>query len=461
MSHGASFSLTDPLVVGFGITGQAVARALLARGHQVKITDDRPSPSAIAAAAEYGVDLVIAPDRDQLAELVQQASILLPSPGVPDHHPVFAAAKMTGLQTASEFDLAQVWDSRPLIAITGTNGKTTVTTMVTDALERSGIAAAAVGNTDLPLVQAIDDPSIDVFVVEASSFRLAHSLCFRPAVATWLNFSPDHLDAHASLESYRLAKASVWSGLGSTGIAVVNLADPVVSDASPTDNRGTTGSATDSATAVDRPQVQTFGTSDADWRVSNGALLGPMGAVVEVAQMPRQQPHDLDNAAAAAATAFAAGATIEAIAEMLGSFSGLPHRLALVGETGGVRWFNDSKATVPEATVVAVSGFDSVILLAGGRNKGVDLSTLRSCVPPVKMVIAMGDSAPELVDVFRGVVTVETASDMADAVDRAAQAARSGDVVILSPACTSFDWYKNYEERGDDFVRRATERLVV
>ena len=338
--------------------------------------------------------------------------------------------------------------------------------MVTDALERSGIRTAAVGNTDLPLVQAIDDPSIEVFVVEASSFRLGHSLHFRPNVATWLNFSPDHLDAHATLESYRQAKASIWSDLGQTGTAVVNIADPVVRKASPTSDRGTDCEVAD-CTVIDSesvtcgPQIMTFGTPDADWRVANGVVSGPDGPIIEVAQLLRQQPHDLDNATAAAATAFAAGATVEAIGDMLRSFSGLPHRLDLVAEAGGVRWFNDSKATVPQATIVAVSGFDSVILLAGGRNKGLDLSSLRTCVPPVKLVIAMGESAPELLQVFDDAVEIEVASDMADAVDRASGAARSGDVVILSPACTSFDWYKNYEERGNDFVRRATERLLL
>ncbi len=461
MTDTVGFTLNGPLVVGFGITGQAVVRALLARNHRVTVIDDRPSPSSVEVAADLGVDLVIAPDQDELVEIVNQASILLPSPGVPDHHPVFAAARLASLRTASEFDLAQLWDNRPLVAITGTNGKTTVTMMVTDALERSGVRAAAVGNTDLPLVQAIDDPSIEVFVVEASSFRLGHSLNFQPTVATWLNFSPDHLDAHATLESYRQAKASIWSNLGQMCTAVVNIADPIVSDAAPSSDRGTDCTAVDSVTGVDHPQIQSFGTAEADWHIANGVVMGPTGPIVEVAKLPRQQPHDLDNATAAAATAFAAGATMQGICDMLESFSGLPHRLALVGEAGGVRWFNDSKATVPQATVVAVSGFDSVILLAGGRNKGLDLSSLRSCVPPVKLVIAMGDSAPELVGVFDDLVKVEIASDMADAVDRAADAARPGDVVILSPACTSFDWYKNYEQRGNDFVRRATERLVA
>ncbi len=452
MNDSAVFSLSDPLIVGFGVTGQAVVSALLARGHRVTIIDDQPSSSAVEVAAEFGVDLVVAPDEDDLADLINEASILLPSPGVPDRHPVFAAATLAGLATASEFDLAQLWDSRPLVAITGTNGKTTVTMMVTEALERSGIRAAAVGNTDLPLVQAIDDPSTEVFVVEASSFRLAHSSSFRPTVATWLNFSPDHLDAHATLESYRQAKASIWEKLGETGTAVVNIADPIVSEAAPV--------VADSVAMSDGPQIQSFGTPDADWHVANGFVMGPSGPIVEVENLPRQQPHDLDNAAAAAATAFAAGATVEAISEMLRSFAGLPHRLALIAEAGGVRWFNDSKATVPQATVVAVSGFDSVILLAGGRNKGLDLSSLRACVPPVKLVIAMGDSVPELIEVFDTVTKVEVASDMADAVDRASRAANPGDVVILSPACTSFDWYKNYEERGNDFVRRATERLL-
>lgn len=436
--------LQRPVVLGFGVTSQAVVRALVGRGIKPLVLDDRPSEAGASLASELGVELRQTPHRPDLDALLGQATVLLPSPGVPDHHQIFAAAVEAAVPIASEFDLAQHWDDRPLVAITGSNGKTTVTMMVTDALNRSGISAAAVGNTDLPLVAAIEDRSTKVFVVEASSFRLAHSLGFRPAVATWLNFAPDHLDAHGSLEAYESAKACVWAGhvRNSESVAISNLADPIVRKHAPESGR-----------------VESFGNSNADWTVKQGWLVGPVGRVVEVAKLGRRQPHDLDNAAAAAATALAAGASIEGVSEMLKHFEGLDHRLQPVIEVDGVTWYDDSKATVPQATLAAVSGFDSVVLISGGRNKGLDLAPLRQAVPPVKAVVAIGESAAAVAEVFDTVVPVLTgAADMAAAVAQAGDLATPGDVVILSPSCASFDWYKNYVERGRDFARLATAR---
>ncbi len=434
--------LASPVIVGYGITGQAVVDALLARGHRPVVIDDRPSDLAIQRADELGLDLVVAPDGETLRALVDASTVVLPSPGVPDHHPVFAAARAASRAVASEFDLAAMWDDRPLAAITGTNGKTTVTMMVTDMLERSGIRAEAVGNTPVPLVAAIDDRDVDVFVVEASSFRLAHSQRFAPTVATWLNFSPDHLDAHATLADYEQAKAAIWRDLAPSSTAVVNFADPVVASHAPT--------------GVD---VVGFGTADATWHTRGGVLVGADGFSMPIDQIARRQPHDLANAAAAAATALAAGASVDAIAETLQSFAGLEHRVEFVGEAEGVRWFNDSKATVPHATLAAVGGFDSVVLIAGGRNKGLEMSLLADAVPPVRAVVATGDAADEVAEVFSSLVEVTRADSMNDAIEQAAAAARTGDVVLLSPACTSFDWYPNYGARGDDFRALVLSRI--
>ncbi len=434
--------LASPVVVGYGITGQAVVDALLARGHRPVVIDDRPSDLAIQRADELGLDLVVAPDGETLRALVDASTVVLPSPGVPDHHPVFAAARAASRAVASEFDLAAMWDDRPLAAITGTNGKTTVTMMVTDMLERSGIRAEAVGNTPVPLVAAIDDRDVDVFVVEASSFRLAHSQRFAPTVATWLNFSPDHLDAHATLADYEQAKAAIWRDLAPSSTAVVNFADPVVASHAPT--------------GVD---VVGFGTADATWHTRGGVLVGADGFSMPIDQIARRQPHDLANAAAAAATALAAGASVDAIAETLQSFAGLEHRVEFVGEAEGVRWFNDSKATVPHATLAAVGGFDSVVLIAGGRNKGLEMSLLADAVPPVRAVVATGDAADEVAEVFSSLVEVTRADSMNEAIEHAAAAARTGDVVLLSPACTSFDWYPNYGARGDDFRALVLSRI--
>lgn len=432
--------LARPLVVGFGVTGRAVVASLLDRGQRPVVVDDRPAPDGRQQAAEWGFELVAAPGPDELDAVVAGATVVLPSPGVPDHHPVFVAAARHGVPVRSEFDLAGWWDERPLIAITGTNGKTTVTTLVTDALHRSGTAAAAVGNTEVPLVAALDDRSIEVFVVEASSFRLGHTARFRPRVATWLNLAPDHLDAHRSLDAYIEAKAAIWRDLEPGAVAVVNAEDPVVAAHAPRSAAITT---------------VTFGLGAGDWRVDGDHLTGPDGPLVAVDELPRRQPHDLANALAVAATALAAGARPDGVAEALRAFGGLEHRVELVAEADGIRWYDDSKATVPHATLAAVGGFASVVLIAGGRNKGLDLSGLAGAVPPIRHVVAIGDAAGEVAAVFDGLVPVETAGSMADAVDRAAIAARPGDAVLLSPGCTSYDWYRNYGERGRDFARLA------
>jgi UDP-N-acetylmuramoylalanine--D-glutamate ligase len=436
--------LRAPVIVGFGVTGRAVATVLTDRGHHPVVIDDRPAEQAVARAEELGVDLIVGPTGPDLDAVMGQATVLLPSPGVPDHHPAFTAAAAHGVPVRSEFDLAAMWDDRPIVAVTGTNGKTSVTMLVTEALEASGIRAVAVGNTPTPLVAALADPSIEVFVVEASSFRLGHSHAFAPTVAAWLNFAPDHLDAHADLDAYRSAKASIWAHLPEGATAVANAEDPVVSAAAPV------GSST-----------VTFGISRGDWRINDGSLVGPDGPLVAVGDLQRRRPHDLANALCAAATAIAAGATAEGVVAALRSFEGLPHRVAHVGTWHDVAWFDDSKATVPQATLAAVGGFDSVVLIAGGANKGLDLRCLAETVPPVHAVVAIGTAAAEVAAAFENTsAIVRSAESMEQAVDQATKAADAGDTVLLSPACTSFDWYDDYGQRGDHFASLVLERFA-
>jgi len=450
-----SLNLGAPLIVGFGVTGKAMARSLVGRGFAPTVIEDRPTPESEAAAEKLGVMLLAAPDHARLAAAVAETSLLLPSPGVPDHHPVFAIGAEHRIPVASEFDLARLWDDRPILAVTGTNGKTTVTVMVTDMLSRSGLKAAAVGNTDTPLVAALDDDAVEVFVVEASSFRLGHSQRFAPKVGAWLNFAPDHLDAHRSLDAYREAKASIWDHLPDGAMALANADDSVVM-------------ANTDRVASGPARLERFSLSqEVEWTARRrsgdlvGAqLVGPDGVFFETGDLKRRQPHDIANALAATAIAVAGGATISACTETLAEFAGLPHRLELIGSAGGVSWYNDSKATVPNATVVAVSGFESVVLIAGGRNKGLNLDGLAGTVPPVRAVIATGDAADEITSVYGSLVPVERAESMAEAVELAAKQARTGDVVLLSPACTSFDWYADYGERGADFSRLVGEKVL-
>ena len=431
------------LVIGLGVTGTAVARALVAHGDAVVLADDRPGDAARALAAELGCDQVEAPGADELALLVKGASGVVPAPGLPARHRVFGAAAEAGVPILSEFDLAGWWDDRPVLAITGTDGKTTVTTLVRDMLAGSGLVAAAVGNTDVPLVAAIAEPATDVFVVEASSFRLEHSRRFTPQVATWLNFAADHLDSHPTLAAYEAAKARIWRDQAPDQVAVGNLDDPVVARH------------LRRATARQVP----FGLDPgAEVTVADGVLVGPGGVeVVAVADLPRRLPHDVSNALAAVATALSGGATPEAAAAVLRAFTGLPHRVALVGEAGGVRYYDDSKATTPHAAVAGVSGFESVVMISGGRDKGLDLGELRAAAARVRAIVAIGEAAGLVEAAFAGLRPVVTAGSMDEAVRLAAGLAEPGDAVVLSPGCASFDWYRSYGERGDDFARAARE----
>jgi UDP-N-acetylmuramoylalanine--D-glutamate ligase len=427
-------------VVGFAVTGRAVATALKSHGVEVVAIDDHPSTPMRTAAASIGVELLEAPTAEFLADRLVGLDAIVPSPGLPDHHPVFTVARDLSIPVLSEFDLAAAWDTRPIVAITGTDGKTTVTTLVTEMLVASGVRTMACGNTDTPLVEAIADPDLDLFVVEASSFRLGHTQRFRPAVAVWLNFAPDHLDVHRSLSTYESAKARIWCDLDEDfGLAVANVSDPVVV-----------------ANRNPRARMITFGPEgfDADATVIDGVMRLPDGtALLAINELPRAFPHDIMNSLAAAVAALAMGADLAAVRSVLRSFAGLAHRVQLIAEHGGVRWFDDSKATTAHAALAAISGFESVVLIAGGRNKGLDLSVLADAVPPVRALVAIGEAAGELAGHFEGrCEVVEVVTSMQDAVRAAGALALPGDAVLLSPGCASFDWFRSYAERGDVFA---------
>ena len=434
------------LVVGLGVSGAAVARALSERGHEVVVVDDTPTDAVRARRAELeplGVQVVTKPDASALAALVAGAEVLVPSPGVPPRHPLFAIARDCGVPVIGEIELASRWARQPLVAVTGTNGKTTVTGLVTDMLVASGVAAVAAGNIGVPLVQAVAGPA-EVLVVEVSSFQLELTDQFHPAVAVWLNLAPDHLDWHPDLESYGRAKARIWARQASDDTAVVNADDA--------------GVMRWAATAPGR--VETFGLTAAGFHVEDGVLRTSGGdEIVPVASLRRSLPHDVANALASSAAALAAGADLDGVRVALSRWEGFPHRVTLVGDAGGVQWYDDSKATNPHAALAALRGFRSVVLVAGGRNKGLDLSVLAQAAERVRAVVAIGEAAPDVEKAFASVRPVTVASSMDDAVRAAAAAAQPGDVVLLSPGCASFDWYRSYGERGDDF-RRAVGQLL-
>jgi len=426
-----------------GVTGEAVARHFLARGVDVVAVEDTPSPSTGERVARLGAGVTVetAPSPARLGELVGSADVIVPSPGVPHSHAVYRLAAEAGAPVVSEIELAAQATEVPIVAVTGTNGKTTVTTLITEMLRAAGRKAVAAGNIGLPLVEAVDGDA-DVLVAEVSSFQLQYTTSFRPHVAVWLNVSEDHLDWHPSFDHYVAAKARIWANQRDGDVAIVNADDDVVMQQARR------------APAA----VVTFGIDTGDWRVAGGALTAPDGAViVPVDDLPRALPHDIANDLAATAATFAAGGALDACRAVLRNFAGLPHRVQLVGDAGGVRYYDDSKATTPASVVAATRGFESVVLIAGGRNKGLSMSPLAQLADHVRAVVAIGEASGDVEAAFSGVRPVVRATSMRDAVTRARDLARDGDVVLLSPGCASFDWYRNYAERGDDFADAVRE----
>ena len=438
------------LVHGLAIAGTATVRALLRRGYEVVVTDDVVDDARRAVAGDLGVELLATPE--DLTALVRSCELVSPAPGVPETHAVVVEAQRAGVDLASEIELAYRWESqraggpRPMLAVTGTDGKTTTTLMAAAMLEAAGLRTVAAGNTDVPLVDALE-LDLDVYVVECTSFRLAWTREFRAEAAVWLNLAPDHLNWHVSMASYEDAKARIFAAQRADDVAIGFSSDPVVMrrlGAAPA-------------------RHVTFGLADADYRLDGDLLTAPHGPIASRSAMRRSLPHDVTNALAASAMVIETGlAGVDAVAEALAAFRGPRHRIELVGERDrdGVRFYDDSKATTPHAASVAVRGFDHVVLLAGGRNKGLDLAPMAAEAGRVRAVVAIGEAAPDVATAFASRTRVVTAGSMEDAVRTAADLASAGDVVLLSPGCASFDWYPTggYPARGDHF-RECVLRL--
>jgi UDP-N-acetylmuramoylalanine--D-glutamate ligase len=437
------------LVFGLGVAGEAVARSLGGRGEAMMLGDDRILDVHRELAGSLGVPIADMSGEEQMRNVLRSCSRLVPAPGVPETHPVFSIAREEDVEVLSEIELAYQWEQvrlpapRPMVGITGTDGKTTTTLMARAILRQAGLRAEAVGNTDVPLVAALDTEA-DAFAVECSSFRLANTTRFRCVASAWLNVAPDHLDWHSDFDSYFGAKAKMWANLRAGDVAVAPVDDPRIVRVA----------------AQSAGRVVTFGIERGDYHAQEGVLTSPHGSIVSTREMSRSMPHDITNALAAAAVCLeAALATTDDVARALRHFTHSPHRIELIGERGGVRWYNDSKATSPHAALVAIRAFDSVVLVAGGRNKGLDLTAMASEPSRLRAVVAIGESARDIVRAFEGICPVRSVDSMTEAVAAAAAVASAGDVVLLSPGCTSFDWYANYSERGDDFRARVRKHL--
>ena len=431
------------LVFGLGVAGMAVASALHKRGETVILADDEFTKEHGDFARTLNCEFVDMTDEKTAANILQRINRLAPAPGISESHHVITAARQMGLTIASELELAYNFEEqrnggpRPMLGITGTDGKTTTTLMTAAMLHAAGHKSMAVGNTDTPLIAALDTDT-QVFAVECSSFRLANCEHFRTRASVWLNIAPDHLDWHTNMESYSTAKAQLWAHTRAGDVAVAPADDARILQIA------------QQSTA----RTVTFGSVQGDYHAQDGRLNSPHGAIMNISDMKRAMPHDITNALAAAAISIESGLVEPShVARALAEFDNAPHRIEYVETIDGVKWFNDSKATSPHASAVAINSFQNIVLIAGGRNKGLDLSELADQPKRMKAVVAIGDDAPGIEKAFDGVCRVVRGGSMQEAVQLARTLAVSGDVVLLSPACTSYDWYNNYMERGEDFMQ--------
>jgi UDP-N-acetylmuramoylalanine--D-glutamate ligase len=431
------------LVFGLGVAGLAVANALHGRGESVILADDQATKLHKDFARALNCEFIDATDEVAVVSTLKRITRLAPAPGISESHHVMATARQMGLTISSELELAynieelRTGGPRPMLGITGTDGKTTTTLMTAAMLHAAGHKSLAVGNTETPLIAALNTDT-QVFAVECSSFRLANCENFRTRASVWLNLAPDHLDWHTNMESYTSAKAQMWAHTRAGDVAVAPVDDAQILRVA------------HESTA----RTVTFGATHGDYHAQDGRLNSPHGSIMNIADMKRAMPHDITNALAAAAISIESGLVEPShVARALSEFDNAPHRIEYVETIDGVQWFNDSKATSPHASAVAIKSFQNIVLIAGGRNKGLDLHELANQPQRVKAVVAIGDDALEIEKAFDGVCRVVRGGSMQEAVRLARTLAVSGDVVLLSPACTSYDWYNNYMERGEDFMQ--------
>jgi UDP-N-acetylmuramoylalanine--D-glutamate ligase len=434
------------LVVGLGVTGFAAARSLLSHDARVRVTEARRSAAIEERARELeaaGADVEVGGHGLEAID----ADLAVVSPGIPPSAPVVRALESKGIRTISEIELAFAVADCDFLAVTGTNGKTTTTTLLAAMLAEQGIASVAAGNIGVPLIEAVAGlPREGAVAVEVSSFQLAGIERFRPRVAVLLNIAEDHMDWHGSQELYVEAKARIVANQRESDVFLPNLDD---ANAVAVSARARARVVPFSAR---RPVRDGIGTH-------NGRIVWRGTHLLPLKDVPIPGLAGLEDATAAAGAALEYGVDPAAVVRAIKGFRPLAHRLQVVAAAGGVTFIDDSKATNPHATLAAVRGLSHVALIAGGRSKGMDLAPLAATVPPVTAVVAIGEAAEEVARVFHGLVPVEMATTMTQAVRVARRKVGAGGSVLLSPACASLDMYESYAARGDDFARAV--RLLL
>jgi UDP-N-acetylmuramoylalanine--D-glutamate ligase len=429
------------LVVGLARSGAAAARLLARRGEDVRSVDSG-HPEEAAGLAGEGVEVVL--DTDGLAFLDGTRTVVK-SPGVPRGAPVIAAALERGIGVVGELELA--WRAIPnrFLAITGTNGKTTTAELLGHVYRSAGEPVAVAGNVGTPLSSLADEIAPDAAVVcEASSFQLEDSVAFAPECAVFLNLAPDHLDRHADLESYLAAKLRIFANQGNDDVAVYNADEPALAGV-------------DLGGCARRISFCTGAGPDCEVALAQGTIFYDGEPLLPTFELGLFGEHNVANAMAAAAAALAMGIDREAVREGLRSFAGVPHRLEQVAEMGGVRFVNDSKATNVASATVGLRAFDGgVHAILGGSEKGEAFAPLldpvRETCAAVYLIGAAAERLAEALAPALGAgIELHRCDGLEDAVGRAAAAARPGEVVLLSPACASFDAFESFEQRGERF----------
>jgi UDP-N-acetylmuramoylalanine--D-glutamate ligase len=455
------------LVVGLGRTGLATARFLHQKGARVLVSDTADESQlgeSVRMLREMGVALELGPHR--IASF-QDADLIVVSPGVSHTIEPIERARSRGIPLMGEVELASRFIKEPIVAVTGTNGKTTTTKLLGQMLKNSGISVFVGGNIGKPLIEyAGSDQKKQIVVAEISSFQLDTIDSFKAKVSVLLNITADHLDRYPNFEAYADSKMRIFNNQQADDVAVLNGSDPLIR----------------AKTKAIKSQRLFFPSLEAD---EQGAILNGkriilnldklkriqfeiniphsafrIPAYLDIAKLRLRGRHNFENACAASLAALASGATLEGIQKTVDHFKGLAHRLEQVATVNGVHYYNDSKATNVDGVLRALDSFSKpVLLLMGGRDKGSDFSVLQDHIRAhVKELIVMGEAADAILAALGQLLPTKAAASMQEAVTTAFQDADSDDVVLFSPGCASFDWYRNYAERGDDF-RRAVEEI--
>ncbi|MEQ1580044.1 MAG: UDP-N-acetylmuramoyl-L-alanine--D-glutamate ligase [Steroidobacteraceae bacterium] len=433
------------VIAGLGRTGLSCVRFLKTSGVDFTVTDSRVSPPGLEVVQSLLPEQAIRVGQFDLA-LLDGAVEIIASPGISLREPLFVEAVRRGIPVVGDIELFARAAKAPIVAVTGTNGKSTVTTLVALMTQATGRTALAGGNLGPPALELLDQPVPDCYVLELSSYQLETTMSLVTTAAAVLNVTPDHMDRYDSLADYAAAKARVLAGAGA---AVINQDDPIVR-AMPKAGQRILGF------SLEAPADFSLGDKARD-----PVLLRFGKPLVAMSELKIAGLHNAANALAAFAMLEAMNLPFEPAIEALMQFRGLPHRSQWVADVAGVRYVDDSKGTNVGATLAAVAGMPgSLVVIAGGQGKGQDFSPLqRAFHNKVRHAVLMGQDAAQLAAALDGICTIEFARDMDEAVVKSANAARSGESVLLSPACASLDMFRDYGHRGDAFAA-AVRRLA-